>query len=101
VCIEHAFAALKGQFQSLCELHLQMQTEEDLYIAVYWVESLIQFEEGYRGEVEGTVQWAILEGQGSVNRDEEIYQGQPAGTEGQQFCAHLMQRLFDECGLRF
>ncbi|KIK75492.1 hypothetical protein PAXRUDRAFT_172694, partial [Paxillus rubicundulus Ve08.2h10] len=104
---EHAFAALKGRFQSLCELHLWIQTEEDLHVAVYWVESclilhnmIVQFEEGCHGEMEGTVQWAISEGQGSVDRDEEIHPGQPTGMEGQRFWAHLMQKLFNEHGLR-
>ncbi|KIK80355.1 hypothetical protein PAXRUDRAFT_766157 [Paxillus rubicundulus Ve08.2h10] len=36
--VEHAFAALKGCFQSLCELCLWMKMEDDLYITVYWVE---------------------------------------------------------------
>ncbi|KIK81689.1 hypothetical protein PAXRUDRAFT_155492, partial [Paxillus rubicundulus Ve08.2h10] len=36
--VEHAFAALKGHFQSLCGLCLQMKMEDNLYITVYWVE---------------------------------------------------------------
>ncbi|KAG2740099.1 hypothetical protein P692DRAFT_201695508, partial [Suillus brevipes Sb2] len=34
VCVEHTFAVLKGQFQSLRELRINIQTEKDLQIAV-------------------------------------------------------------------
>ncbi|KIK18708.1 hypothetical protein PISMIDRAFT_108883, partial [Pisolithus microcarpus 441] len=34
VQIEHAFASLKGSFQSLQELQLKIQNKEDLYMAV-------------------------------------------------------------------
>ncbi|KIK86887.1 hypothetical protein PAXRUDRAFT_152516, partial [Paxillus rubicundulus Ve08.2h10] len=69
--VEHAFAALKGWFQSLCELHLQMQTEGDLHIHIvgYWVESclilhdmVVWFEEQHCDEMDWTTQWAISEG---------------------------------------
>ncbi|KAG2754069.1 hypothetical protein P692DRAFT_201704896, partial [Suillus brevipes Sb2] len=33
----HAFAALKGQFQSLQELCLNIHTERELLIAVHWI----------------------------------------------------------------
>ncbi|KIK14408.1 hypothetical protein PISMIDRAFT_117064 [Pisolithus microcarpus 441] len=53
VWIEHAFAVLKGHFQSLQELRLKIRNKEDLYIAIYWVECclvlhnmIICFEEG-------------------------------------------------------
>ena len=35
--VEHAFAALKGHFQSLRELQLRMRTQQDLHIVVYWI----------------------------------------------------------------
>jgi hypothetical protein len=35
VCVEHTFAVLKGQFQSLRELRINIQTEKDLQIAVH------------------------------------------------------------------
>ncbi|KIJ67140.1 hypothetical protein HYDPIDRAFT_74457, partial [Hydnomerulius pinastri MD-312] len=34
----HAFAALKGRFQSLRELRHNIQTEADLHFAMYWVQ---------------------------------------------------------------
>ncbi|KAG2073943.1 hypothetical protein BDR04DRAFT_1009589 [Suillus decipiens] len=37
ICIEHAFAALKGHFQSLHELRHPMQTEKHLKYTSYWI----------------------------------------------------------------
>ncbi|KIK12607.1 hypothetical protein PISMIDRAFT_120564 [Pisolithus microcarpus 441] len=37
VRVEHAFAALKGHFQSLWELRLKMDKDNDLHVAVYWI----------------------------------------------------------------
>ncbi|KIM63032.1 hypothetical protein SCLCIDRAFT_44542, partial [Scleroderma citrinum Foug A] len=34
---EHAFAALKGCFQSLHELRLKVAKDKDLHVAVYWI----------------------------------------------------------------
>ncbi|KIK99442.1 hypothetical protein PAXRUDRAFT_132027, partial [Paxillus rubicundulus Ve08.2h10] len=101
---EHAFVALEGHFQSLHELHLWLQKEEDLYIAIYWVECclilhnmIIWFEARRQGEMRETMEWAIAEGQWPDNeRGECICMNQGGGTEGQQFHAYLIQRLFDE-----
>ncbi|KIK83842.1 hypothetical protein PAXRUDRAFT_152997, partial [Paxillus rubicundulus Ve08.2h10] len=66
---EHAFVALKGCFQSLHEHHLWMKMQDDLYIAMYWVECclilhnvIIQFEEQCEGKMRGTMNWVIAEG---------------------------------------
>ncbi|KAF8545964.1 hypothetical protein OG21DRAFT_1479735 [Imleria badia] len=63
VCVEHAFAALKGRFQSLQELHIRIQSPGDMTYTVHWVQCciilhnmIIQFEE-VLGE-ESTVEWA-------------------------------------------
>ncbi|KIK74090.1 hypothetical protein PAXRUDRAFT_176723, partial [Paxillus rubicundulus Ve08.2h10] len=106
--VEHAFAALKGCFQSLRELRLQMKTEDDLFIAMYWVECclilhnmIIQFEEQREGQLRGTMDWAIAEGQEvDDGQGDQIY-NQVGGTEGQRFHGHLMERLFEECSLWF
>ncbi|KIO15074.1 hypothetical protein M404DRAFT_95645, partial [Pisolithus tinctorius Marx 270] len=37
VRVEHAFAALKGRFQSLHELRLKIRNERDVKVTVYWV----------------------------------------------------------------
>ncbi|KIK18703.1 hypothetical protein PISMIDRAFT_42319, partial [Pisolithus microcarpus 441] len=37
VRVEHAFAALKGRFQSLRELRLKVTRDEDLHVAIYWI----------------------------------------------------------------
>ncbi|KIK75553.1 hypothetical protein PAXRUDRAFT_172510, partial [Paxillus rubicundulus Ve08.2h10] len=91
VRVEHAFAALKGRFQSLRELRLWMQTEGDLHIVVYWVESclilnnmVVWFEEQCCDEMDGTMQWAISEGEALEDRDGDICLEQPAGMEGQR-----------------
>ncbi|KIN99226.1 hypothetical protein M404DRAFT_114857, partial [Pisolithus tinctorius Marx 270] len=59
VHVEHAFAALKGRFQSLHELHLKIWNERDVKVAVYWVmcciilhNMVIHFEEEMVGIVE-------------------------------------------------
>ena len=67
VRVEHAFAALKGHFQSLRELHLKMKTDDDLHITVYWItccmilhNMVVHFETRWREELgEGTMRWAI------------------------------------------
>ncbi|KIK77500.1 hypothetical protein PAXRUDRAFT_166668, partial [Paxillus rubicundulus Ve08.2h10] len=53
VCVKHAFAALKGCFQSLWEFHHPLQNEKDLQYHIHWVDCclilhnmIIQFEEG-------------------------------------------------------
>ncbi|KIK77744.1 hypothetical protein PAXRUDRAFT_165843, partial [Paxillus rubicundulus Ve08.2h10] len=110
VCIhvEHAFPTLKVRFQSLRELHLWMKTEDDLFIDVYWVEyclilhnMIIQFKEQHEGEMRGTMDWAIVEGQEvDDGQGDQIY-NQAGGTEGQRLHGHLMERLFEEHSLWF
>ncbi|KIM56459.1 hypothetical protein SCLCIDRAFT_52193, partial [Scleroderma citrinum Foug A] len=65
VHVEHAFATLKGGFQSLRELRVKIQTEKDIKVAVYWIMSciilhnmIICFEEEMGNRVEPTTEWA-------------------------------------------
>ena len=97
--MEHAFAALKGQFQSLHELCLQIRTEQDLQIVVYWVECclilhnmIIRFESTLG--VESTAGWAMNEGREPCHRLDPVVVDVPEGTPGQQFRQELMQCLF-------
>ncbi|KIK97737.1 hypothetical protein PAXRUDRAFT_135662, partial [Paxillus rubicundulus Ve08.2h10] len=100
VHVEHAFAALKGCFQSLYELHLWMKIEDNLYIAVYWVAFPWKCIFCHH-RFEGTMDWVITEGQEvDDGQGDQIY-NQVGGTKGQRFHGHLMERLFEECGLQF
>ena len=102
VHVEHAFAVLKGWFQSLCELHLQMNSLKDIQIATHWIQCclilhnmIIRFED--KLNVESTTQWAIQEGQESGdddgdNKGAEIDAAQ--WTPGQQFWLELAEHLF-------
>jgi len=97
--VEHAFAALKGRFQSLRELRLQIRTECDLQIAVYWVECclilhnmIIHFESALG--VELTAGWAMDEGREPDHRLNPVVVDVPEGSPGQQFRGELMRRLF-------
>ncbi|KIK23916.1 hypothetical protein PISMIDRAFT_41300, partial [Pisolithus microcarpus 441] len=67
VRVEHAFAALKGRFQSLRELRLHMNSLRDIRIAVHWVQCciilhnmIIRFEERLG---DSTMEWARMEGE--------------------------------------
>ena len=97
--MEHAFAALKGWFQSLRELHLQIHTERDLQIAVYWVECclilhnmIICFESALG--VESTAGWAMDEGREPDHRLNPVVVDVPEGSPGQQFHGELTRHLF-------
>ncbi|KIK15531.1 hypothetical protein PISMIDRAFT_115004, partial [Pisolithus microcarpus 441] len=64
--VEHVFAALKGQFQSLCELRLKVTKDEDLHIVIYWImccmilhNMITYFESNQSNEVEESTSWAI------------------------------------------
>ena len=104
VHVEHAFAVLKGQFQSLHELRLQMNSLKDIQIATHWIQCclilhnmIIRFED--KLNVESTTQWAIQEGQESSDDDgdnggAEIDAAQ--WTPGQQFWLELAECLFRE-----
>ncbi|KIJ18254.1 hypothetical protein PAXINDRAFT_72090, partial [Paxillus involutus ATCC 200175] len=63
VQVEHVFAALKGCFQSLYELHLQVRTKKDIQSAVHWVQfcivlhnMIISFERELG--IESSIAWA-------------------------------------------
>ncbi|KIK75622.1 hypothetical protein PAXRUDRAFT_117636, partial [Paxillus rubicundulus Ve08.2h10] len=63
VHVEHVFAALKGHFQSLWELHLQVITRKDIHIVVHWVQcclvlhNMIIFFDKQLG-IESSIAWA-------------------------------------------
>ncbi|KAF8834361.1 hypothetical protein BDN67DRAFT_985375 [Paxillus ammoniavirescens] len=62
---------------------------------------IIQFEEQHKGEMRGTMDWAIVAGQEvDDGQGDQIY-NQAGGTEGQRFHGHLMERLFEKHGLWF
>jgi len=55
--VEHAFAALKGRFQSLQDLRQNINSADDLQAAVHWIQyclilhnMIIRFEE-HRGHI--------------------------------------------------
>jgi len=106
VRVEHVFAALKGRFQSLRELHLKMKTDDDLHIAMYWItccmilhNMVIRFEAKRREELgEGMMGWAIAEAEWENKNNEGG--GETGGTQGQRFRALLMERLFEQRRIR-
>ncbi|KAG2155173.1 uncharacterized protein EDB93DRAFT_1101766 [Suillus bovinus] len=110
VRVEHAFAALKGQFQSLKDLQQNINSADDLRAAVHWIQyclilhnMIIQFEE-QRGlkEDKGTMDWAheegnnipIGEGEGP-DGNEQIGDRLYEGTPGHALCERLIDELFD------
>ncbi|KIK22253.1 hypothetical protein PISMIDRAFT_102701, partial [Pisolithus microcarpus 441] len=101
VCIwvEHAFAALKGRFQSLRELCLQIQSKHDLYVAIYWVEcclilhNMIMHFEGGNGDEGSMMGWALHEGLEFERQHENIIVSEVEGSPGQHCCTALMQDL--------
>ena len=101
--VEHAFAALKGRFQSLQELRLRMRTQQDLHIAVYWItcclilhNMIVRFEAKQLGE--GSMGWAIREAEWEDENDD--VGGELEGEmPGQRFRGLLMERLFEQCGI--
>jgi hypothetical protein len=58
---------------------------------------IIRFEE-QNANVEPTAEWAIAEGEGTIDRDVVVVPD-AEGTPGQQFRAHLMTELFDYLNL--
>ena len=103
--MEHAFAALKGRFQSLRELCFQMNSLKDIQIATHWIQCclilhnmIIQFED--KLNIESTTQWAIQEGQENSNDSDGDNGGAEMDvaqqTPGQQFQLELAERLFQE-----
>ncbi|KIK16359.1 hypothetical protein PISMIDRAFT_113593 [Pisolithus microcarpus 441] len=102
--VEHAFAALKGRFQSLRELRLHMSKDNDLHIAAYWITAciilhnmIIRFEERLGKE---TTQWVIGEAEGWDDEGGDDGGGEQGdGMQGQRFRGYLMERLFEQRGL--
>ena len=101
--VEHAFAALKGRFQSLRELRLRMRTQQDLHIAVYWItycmilhNMIVRFEAKQLGE--GSMRWAIGEADWE-DKNDDIGGELEGEMPGQQFRGLLMERLFEQCGI--
>ncbi|KIK17514.1 hypothetical protein PISMIDRAFT_111276 [Pisolithus microcarpus 441] len=100
VQVEHAFAALKGRFQSLQELRLQIRSKQDLYVAIYWVECclilhnmIVHFETGKRGEA-SMMDWALREGlQFERQNEENVVVGEVSGSPGQCHRTGLMGDL--------
>ena len=101
--VEHAFAALKGRFQSLHELHVKIQTEKDIKVAIYWImlciilhNMIIHFEEEMGNRIEPTTEWALEEGR-NLQDDDTAVIAEAEGTPGQQFqmklSAELLQHL--------
>lgn len=101
--VKHAFAALKGRFQSLHELRMKIQTKKDVKVAVYWVMSciilhnmIIRFEEEMGDRIESTTEWAVEEGRNLQDGDADVV-ADAVGTAGQQFrmklSAELLQHL--------
>jgi len=88
-----------------------MQSEEDLRVAVYWIECclvlhnmIIVFEGNRRaqGEQVGSLRWAREEAAVyGDDPDPTIGLEQPRGTEGQRFQSYLMEKLFDQRAIRF
>ncbi|KIK20050.1 hypothetical protein PISMIDRAFT_106417 [Pisolithus microcarpus 441] len=96
VRVEHAFATLKGHFQSLRELRLHMSKDNDLHVVVYWITTciilhnmVIHFEERLGEE---TTRWAIGEVEGWDEEGGDEGGGkQGEGMQGQHFCGYLME----------
>ena len=96
VCVEHAFAALKGRFQSLCELRLHIQSQDDLKYAMHWVQCciilhnmIIQFEEKLGKETSTNWAWKEAQEVDQVN-DPPVVVEIPAAMAGQHFHMNLM-----------
>jgi len=106
--VEHAFAALKGRFQSLRELRLRLKKDNDLHVAIYWImccmilhNMVVHFEDKWRevsGE-RGTMDWAIGEA-GGLDEGTDDGNEEGGGTQGQRFRGLLMMRLFEQRGIR-
>ncbi|KIK14157.1 hypothetical protein PISMIDRAFT_117530 [Pisolithus microcarpus 441] len=107
VRVEHAFAALKGRFQSLHELWLKVTKDEDLHVAIYWImccmilhNMITYFVSNRSDEVEESTSWAIREVEGWDENVVDEIREERTGTHGQRFRGLLMERLFEQCGIR-
>jgi hypothetical protein len=106
VRVEHAFAALKGRFQSLRELRHNIQTANDFKFTVHWIQCciilhnmIIRFEANHNQDSQA---WAQQEGNTFIPHQFEDADGNEvvgdrsyAGTPGQACRAALMNQLFD------
>ena len=103
MCVQHAFATLKGRFQSLWELHIHIQLQDDRMYAIHWVQCcivlrnmIVCFEE--RLGKESTMGW-VQEKARDLPRDlgPVVMEG-PNGTLGQCFHVKLMQDMLAALG---
>lgn len=105
VRVEHAFASLKGRFQSLRELRTHIRTAENLKYTVHWVQCclilhnmVIHFETQLG--LTSSMPWAQQEVSG-INRDPELVvvpESVAITSPGQRCRARLMNALFRALG---
>ena len=100
--------ALKGQFQSLWELWLLIQSNDNLEFVVHWIKCclilhnmILCFEEQWMTDVmleKQTMGWVMKEGVEFVDGDDDRFPLDDQSWEipGQQFQAHLMNHLLEE-----
>ena len=93
------FTALKGRFQSLHELQLVMRTQDNMKIAMHWLQCcmmlhnmVIDFEDVLG--VEKMIGWARREGAEPRHPMAPVVVEVPDGTPGQVFHMELMTSLF-------
>lgn len=98
VCVEHAFAALKGRFQSLRELRIRIRSQDDMTYAVHWVQCciilhnmIIRFEDTLGRE--STMGWAREEARDLPRDLDPVVMEIPDGTPGQRFRVKLMREM--------
>ncbi|KIN95125.1 hypothetical protein M404DRAFT_166743, partial [Pisolithus tinctorius Marx 270] len=107
VRVEHAFAALKGCFQSLQELWLKVNKDSNLHVTMYWIiccmilhNMVIHFESEWRDMLgEGMMCWVIREGEELDGGGDEDVGEEQWGTPGQQHRLMPMERLFKQHGI--
>lgn len=109
--MEHAFAALKGRFQSLRDLRQNINSADDLWTAVHWIQCclilhnmIIRFEEEHAlTEDQGSVKWSCQEARNFMSQEaaegpddndqvgDRLYEGTPGHARHER----LMDLLFD------
>ena len=104
VCVEHAFAALKGRFQSLRELRMRIRSQDDMIYAVHWVQCciilhnmIIRFEKKLGKQ--SSTGWVRDEARDLPRDLDPVVAEVPDGTPGQHFRAELMRDLFAALGI--
>ena len=95
--------ALKGQFHSLQELQIHIQTVENMKYVAHWVQcclilhNIIIHFKSMLGQ-QSLVPWAQQDAQ-DLGRDcENMVVQVPIGSPGQLFCVGLMNSLFEVLG---